>query len=291
MTVVEPRPALAYRCCRKCGHCEQLLAAQEGAGAFEDAEKKYYGESSLLLASLPYPLESEVIANRIATLKRYLHAVETVLEVGPGSGHILKWLLSDGHQVTAVEYAPALARQLSELHSTPILCGEFEKLTFEPESVDVFCSFHVIEHVLDPLAHLRKAYEVVRSGGRAFIATPNARSLQQILFPSLSPNFDSAHTVLFSPQSLRIYCERAGWAVVEEQTPEYTASWLRVATKVLRKLMRQDEEWTAGQYATLASACLNLVMRILAVVSAPFRYLQARAGFGNEIFFVLEKKG
>lgn len=284
-----PRPGLDYRICNACGHCEQVLAPNSGQNPFEDAQNKYYGDDSLLLATAPNPLEHEIIARRQAVLTRHLQPGGQVLEVGPGAGHILKWLLESGHGATAVEHSPSLARQLSATFTAPVLCGEFESMAIEPDSFDAFCSFHVIEHVLDPLAHLQAAFKAVRPGGLGFLATPNAKSLQQVALPSLSPNFDSAHTILFSPRSLRAYCEAAGWTVRETLTPEYTAGWLRVATKILRRLRRQDEEATAGQYAAGASARLTLVMRVLSLATFPLRALQAGAGYGNEIFLVLEK--
>jgi 2-polyprenyl-3-methyl-5-hydroxy-6-metoxy-1,4-benzoquinol methylase len=287
--IFTPRAGLQYRICDACGNCEQVLAPTTDNNAFESAQNKYYGDDSMLLTAAPNPLEHEIIAKRQTVLMQHLPQANKVLEVGPGSGHILKWLLERGQSVTAVEHAPSLARQLEATYAAPVLCGEFEKMSLESNSFDAFCSFHVIEHVLDPLAHLQAAFNAVRPGGLAFIATPNARSLQQLALPKLSPNFDSAHTFLFSPASLTHYCEKAGWKVKETLTPEYTAGWLRVATKILRRVRGQDEEATAGQYAGGSSGRLGLVMRLLSLTTFPLRVIQAAAGYGNEIFLVLEK--
>lgn len=284
-----PRSKLTYICCGSCGHCEQIQAEQDASDAFEAAQEKYYGVSSLLLLPDPDPFETELLSKRFSVLESYLKSPSKVLEVGPGAGHVLKWLLSNRHSTTAVEHSPTLARQLSNRFTIPVVTGEFESSDLEPNSFDAFCSFHVIEHVPDPLAHLTKAFELVRPGGLAFIATPNARSLEQIAFQSLSPNFDSAHTFVFSPNSLAHFSENAGWSVLSCMTPEYSSGWLRVITKAIRRLKREDEEETAGKYAKSPSTSFHTIASVAKSVMFPICAVQGRLGYGNEIFMVLKK--
>lgn len=290
LTLREPRTGLRYACCSDCGHCSQIFTSKDGAESFEEAQNKYYGDESILLESTPTFFEKEAIAERISAFGRYLPKPAKVLEVGPGAGHILRWLTAEGYAPTAVEHSETLARRLAETFNVPVHVGEFEKLPIEPDSLDAFCSFHVIEHVPDPLAHMRQAFVGVRPGGRAFVATPNARSLQQVALPSLSPNFDSAHTFVFSPKSLRACCEKAGWTVIATMTPEYTSGWLRVVTKLLRRMKGEDEEATAGKYATQSSSRIETIAGVIRLLSWPMRFVQRKAGYGNEVFLVLEKR-
>jgi 2-polyprenyl-3-methyl-5-hydroxy-6-metoxy-1,4-benzoquinol methylase len=188
-----------------------------------------------------------------------------------------------------VEYSQALACYLSEKVGVPVWAEAFESCNWESNSFDAFFSFHVIEHVPDPIAHLRKAYSVIRAGGLAFVATPNARSWQQLMFETLSPNFDSAHLRVFSPESLRRASESAGWALIAAYTPEYTTGWLRVATKWLRRLQGKDEEATAGIYAANGSLASTMAFWTVRGLMYPFCALQSGLGGGNELFFVLQK--
>lgn len=286
--VIEPRKTLAYSCCKSCGHCVQLVEEGRGRDSFERAQSKYYS----CTAHAPEPsivFGEEVIFDRISSLSSFLQCKSHVLEVGPGRGHIVEWLLSKGHNVTAVEHSVLLASELEKRAHAEVRVGEFESMSMESGHFDVFCSFHVIEHVIDPLSHLSKAYSLIRPGGIALIATPNARSWQQILFPSLSPNFDSAHLYVFSPASLCAISERAGWKVVKVRTPEFTMGWLRVLSKGLRRLREEDEETTAGKYSKKTSSVMNLVLRIIVIASFPVRYFQQVLGYGNEVLVVLRK--
>lgn len=289
LQLVTPRQGLSYNCCRHCGHCTLVETAEHIDEAFEHAQEKYYGESSILLLNEPTIFESETLDQRGLALGRNLNAGSNVIEVGPGAGHIMGWLLSHNHSIVAVEHSPVLAKQLEERYKTRVLTGEFEVLDLSDSSFDAFCSFHVIEHVRNPLAHLTKAVSLVRPGGIAFVATPNSKSWEQILFESMSPNFDSAHIFVFSPISLGKLATDAGWEVVSIDTPEYSSNWIRVVTKMVRRCRREDEESTAGKYSVASSPFSRLLFNAIRFCSAPFRFIQSRMGYGNEIFMVLRK--
>lgn len=289
VSLIQPRAMLIYQRCENCGHCKQEIPNDDVSLTFVEMQTKYYGESSQLLSVKPGLFESEVLAERFSMLSSFLSQPSKILEVGPGGGHVLAWLLDQGHFATGVEHSPVLARQLSERLSTSIIVGEFESIDLKADSFDVFCSFHVIEHVRDPLAHLTKAYNIIRPGGFAFVATPNALSWQQIAFPSLSPNFDSAHLHVFSPASLRMFSETVGWNVVSVITPEHASGWARVLTKAVRRLKGEDEEETAGKYASMSSRWGLSVATILKTATLPFRATQRYFQRGNEAFLVLQK--
>ena len=290
-SLIWPRSDLGYWICQNCGHCNKFNETGDVKRSFEEAQNKYFGESSQLLITAPNPLEEEILAKRKRVLSRIGRSSIDVLEVGPGSGFILSWLLSQGHRVTAVEHSKVLALQISMNFDAKVIQGEFETCEVETNSMDAFCSFHVIEHVQDPFKHLRKAYSLVRPGGLAFVATPSANSWEHRISPSFSPNFDSAHFRVFSFESLRRTCEAAGWTIVETYTPDYTSGWLRVGTKLLRRLRHEDEEKTAGKYASGSSSAFKMTCWAARIGTYPLRAIQGSLGSGNELFFVLQKRG
>ena len=118
----------------------------------------------------------------------YVTKSSSVIEVGPGAGSFCLWAEENGHSVTAMEYSDALAEGLAMRAGTEltVVAGDFDHNIFADGVYDVFCSFHVIEHVASPSQHLKQAARVTRRGGLAMMATPNARSWQQRLFPKLS---------------------------------------------------------------------------------------------------------
>jgi len=286
---VSIRTGLDYVICRSCGHALLVTSGTSMKDIFEALQEKYFGEPTVLIDASGGPVEEEVMTKRRSVFGRFVTVPSEVLEVGPGAGSFLRWLAGKGHRVTAIEASKALAGALGPITSASILVGSFEDSTLTDASQDVFCSFHVIEHVPDPRAHLAKAALVVRPGGLAFIATPNAASWQQRLLPTLSPNFDSAHLRVFSLRSLRELAEGEGWSVVWQETPEYTHGWLRVLSKALRKFRGEDEEVTAGKYGTGMSRKTCAVFATLRKLSGPLRAAQSRLLGGNEILIVLRR--
>lgn len=257
---------------------------------FEAAQTSYFGEGTPLVSeNIPF-FEREVLDQRQRIVSESLLQGALVTEVGPGSGFFASWLQSQGYKVQLIEHSEVLASWLSAKLDVEVFVGDFLPGAFHLDRGDAFCSFHVVEHVADPVKHLSAGREIVGPEGLAFVATPNSRSWQQRLFRRLSPNFDSAHLRVFSERSLRQTCEQAGWAVETAYTPEYTSGWLRVATKAIRMVRRQDEESTAGSYA-VRSAKFGLFFSFLKIFLSPLRFVQAQTGGGNEIFLVLRNPG
>lgn len=285
--VLSERPT--YYSCHDCGHYFITKMGEESENSFNEAQNRYYGDGSILLDEELTIVEGEIMKERHRVFEKFLPATSNVLEVGPGGGHVLEWLATRGHEVTGIEHSPKLSLQLSARLSIPIINAEFEKHDFGDRSFDTFCSFHVIEHVPNPRAHLDKAYQIVRPGGLAFVATPNAHSWEQRAAPHLGPNFDAAHLHIFSPRSLELACEQVGWKIIYQTTPESSGGWARVLSRLLRSIRGEDATQTAGKYARSSSTSVRVFASIFKAITIPTRLLQRRMGAGNEIFVVLQK--
>lgn len=281
------RPVYCF--CKNCGHHFIDPRDADIESSFLKAQTNYYGDESILLDDRLAIFEGEIMEERYRAFRQYLAGIFEVVEVGPGAGHVLKWLKDHGHRVTGVEHSKALADQLATRLDISVINAEFEEHTFRNSSFDSFCSFHVIEHVRNPLAHLEKAHAMVRPGGFAFIATPNGLSWEQRAAPPLGPNFDAAHLHIFSPQSLRLACEKTGWRLEQQTTPESAGGWARVFSGMLRLVRHEDATTTAGKYAHSSSGIVRMLARFFQFLTIPLRNLQRRLGAGNEIFMVLRK--
>jgi 2-polyprenyl-3-methyl-5-hydroxy-6-metoxy-1,4-benzoquinol methylase len=282
------RDQLSYYCCTNCGHCIKTQDSDLYKQDFEFAQKKYFSDTTHLLNSVPSTNEKEILNLRVKIANRLLDPKSRVIEVGPGSGFFASYLIERNHFVILSEHSSVLANSLRLRLDTEVIIGEFDHSMFNISHFDVFCSFHVIEHVIDPFQHMHSAYKVTRPGGIALIATPNSRSWQQRFMPSLSPNYDSAHLRVFSKDSLLSISYQAGWELKEIFTPEYSTAWLRVITKIIRKIRKQDEEETAGKYASNSFFAKTFFL-FFTIISMPVRKIQEILGGGNEIFLVLKK--
>lgn len=281
----------SYQRCNECGYyIQDRLLTSSHEEYFELEQEKYYGDESLVFQEEPNIIEKEIIKERVKVITTFLKVNSSIIEAGPGGGGVLRELVALGHDITAVEHSEFLANKLRTF-SANVIVSEFEEINTHEfrGKYDAFCSFHVIEHVNDVLQHLMKANELVKSGGFAFIATPNADSWQNIFPYTLSPNFDTAHFQLFSKKALQHALQKTGWELIFVKTPEYTFSWLRVFTKILRRIRKKDESLTAGEYAQKFSFSKRIIYHTFKVLSFPLRWFQQKKKRGNELYIVARK--
>lgn len=287
-SLIKVRSDLSYFACPKCDYCEKLPSSEGAHADFEASQSAYYENPSVDPFSEPAVLAKERLDQKARVTQKYVPAGSRLLEVGPGSGTFLSWAKAAGYICIGAEHSPVLRTNL-EAQGFEIFGGEFERSAID-QSYDAVCSFHIIEHVETPIEHLKKALAITLPGGQMIVATPNAGSWQQKLFPKLSPNFDFAHLHVFSDRSLRMLAEEVGWTVVARLTPEYTSGWLRIVSKVVRKMRGEDEGATAGKYSNASKGGRGgIAIRFIAVATSPFRALQSSLGGGNEVMLVLRK--
>jgi SAM-dependent methyltransferase len=88
--------------------------------------------------------------------------------------------------------------------------------TFPPESFDLVCLWHVLEHLQDPGRALALSWQWLRPGGALMIAVPNADSWQARLFRGNWFHLDyPRHLVQFTAASLVQLVGAAKFGVVK----------------------------------------------------------------------------
>lgn len=105
-----------------------------------------------------------------------------VLEVGCGSGHFLAMLRAAGWEVEGLDVSAgdvAFARWRLGL---TVFHGSLETVPLDPGRYDAVVLYAVLEHVLDPVATVRRVFELLRPGGVIVVGVPVVDSLQAALF-------------------------------------------------------------------------------------------------------------
>jgi SAM-dependent methyltransferase len=94
----------------------------------------------------------------------------SLLDVGCGSGAVLRIAADRGADVTGIDAAPALvAHARRRVPGSRVEVGDIQFLPFEDASFDVVTGFNSFQYAADRAAALREARRVLRDDGRVLI--------------------------------------------------------------------------------------------------------------------------
>ena len=147
------------------------------------------------------------------------------LEIGPAEGLITDLLAKKAHDLTLLEPTPSMAEALEKRFPNVSVERELVERWTPKRRFDNIFMMHVLEHVLDAAASLRRIGGWLADGGRLFVAVPNATSLHRqagvemgILENVHSPSERDlmiGHRRVYTPETLAREIEAAGLSVVE----------------------------------------------------------------------------
>ena len=171
-----------------------------------------YPESATRVSPLTR-LRARAIARRLRWSCPPWRGEGRYLDVGCGSGGSLGVARALGWRVAGIEMdAPAAdkARRFSdEIHAGDLLSAPFARARF-----DLVTAFHVLEHVPDPVAVVRRMLDWLAPDGLLVIEVPNAGGLGATLFGRSWSGLElPRHLSHFLPATLTSTIERAGGEV------------------------------------------------------------------------------
>jgi SAM-dependent methyltransferase len=202
-----------------------------------------------------------------------------VLDVGCGDGRHLTRDVAAGWNATGVDFS-SIAVEHAQRRGLDVRLGTIFREDLERESFDLIRVSHVIEHVPDPVALLRRGHELLVRGGRVHISTPNLGSPSASLFGSYWMGLDSPrHLVVFTPASLRRAAHDAGLAVEQEHHQVVPSDfWASVDYWLTERCGRRPDDHRP------------LKTRLgLRVALYPLWWLLARAGRGERMHMILRR--
>lgn len=148
------------------------------------------------------------------------------LELGPAEGLASEVIAEHFPDLTIVDGSELFAQRLRErFPRATVVCSLFED--WEPgRTFDRIVLGHVLEHVEDPVALLRRAAAWLRPGGQIQMSVPNARSLHRqagvlmgridTLYTFSEKDHAHGHRRIYDPDSLRADVLAAGLEIVAE---------------------------------------------------------------------------
>jgi 2-polyprenyl-3-methyl-5-hydroxy-6-metoxy-1,4-benzoquinol methylase len=153
----------------------------------------------------------------------------SLLDVGCSTGGFVKAAGEAGYEAEGVDIsarAVEFGRQMGlRLEVKDVLHADFHR-TF-----DIVTLWATLEHLGDPVAHLRAAHRVLKSNGYLFVSVPNYSSLSQKLLGSSYRYVVSEHLNYFTPKVLQQTVEACGFEPIGRMT--YGFNPLRIAKDLI----------------------------------------------------------
>ena len=159
-----------------------------------------------------------------------------LLDVGCGNGQFLARMRSLGWEVMGVEPDGQAVEVARDCFDLTVHKGTLEEAKFSNDTIDVITMSHVIEHFGDPISTLKECYRVLKPLGRLVIVTPNIWSLGHRIFKKACYHLDPPrHFYLFSPHTLKVCTEQAGFQVIELRSEARSAHRMWVTSYLIHK--------------------------------------------------------
>jgi SAM-dependent methyltransferase len=145
-----------------------------------------------------------------------------LLDVGCGRGDLGSWVIERGWSVTGVEPSPE-ACVVARARGLDARAGTLDTVELEPDAYDVVVFRQSLEHVIDPLADLRRVLGALRIGGVVIVSVPNFGCWQRRRFAGAWYHLDlPRHRHHFDAEALRVALTRAGFADARTTTSSST---------------------------------------------------------------------
>jgi SAM-dependent methyltransferase len=167
-----------------------------------------------------------------AFVREQSSAGESVLDVGSGLCVFLARMKEHGFRGTALDPDPRAVDHARHVVGVDAVCADFMQAA-DLGTFDLVTFNKVLEHVADPVALLSRAREFVAGGGYVYVEVPDGEAAA--MEGPGREEFFVEHLHIFSPSSLALLIDRAGFSVVrmerlQEPSTKFTIFAFMAAT-------------------------------------------------------------
>ena len=171
--------------------------------------------------------------------------IKSILDLGSGRGHFLYHASGRGYDVRGVEVS-AIAAQYCEHHyhvETSLANIETENWGMEG-AIDLITMWHILEHVSDPVALLRKARSALTPGGYVMLEVPNLNSLKFRLASAdnkwVGGNHPRHHRLFFTHRTLKKLLEQVGFHNIKFVKTTYNIPDKGIGVLLLKRILKRS---------------------------------------------------
>ena len=247
-------------------------------------DQDYWQSSQLKISTSLDTLYRLRMAPIVSAIRKYTTYDSKILDWGCGDGSLIGLLRDFGLHCFGID---AYKMDIDDPH---IFNATIDKADFPDEHFDIITCFHVLEHLADPLASMKHALRLVKTGGLIIIEVPNIDSVGFRIFKRRwQPLEIPTHLNHFTPATLQKVFESAGKIqIVKTEFFSHRISPSAVVLSVFPSLSpRRARKKYKGRYP-LPLLGLYLVLQLLAY---PFALTGSLLGRGEIVRLYVRKSG
>lgn len=190
-------------------------------------DKSYYEGSQRSIGFRDYaslePARRRMFARHLNRIEREV-GVGRILDVGCATGDFLKLARSRGWSVFGAD--PSVAREEAGVDGIQLVGTTVHDADIEEASLAAVTFWDVLEHVVDPVADLRRARKLLQPGGIVALTVPDSSNLVARASGSRWFGYKTAgeHLQFFTHGSLRTAFEKAGLALRIQRPTTWTCT-------------------------------------------------------------------
>jgi 2-polyprenyl-3-methyl-5-hydroxy-6-metoxy-1,4-benzoquinol methylase len=202
-----------------CSQCGFLFAIKLAGAPAPNYESGYHSDF------IERDMKADTLERYEALLKELgsMAPGRRLLDIGCGAGGFLNFARSLGWSVSGIDGSQAAVQHALNAYRLDATVADLNRHELQPGDYDVIWSFHVIEHLSDPLHLIRSAAAALVPNGLIFIGTPfysRARiRLHQLLYKIGAAHYPfdfnlPDHISYFGMRTLRALCSTVGLEIV-----------------------------------------------------------------------------
>jgi SAM-dependent methyltransferase len=182
-----------------------------------DMYRQFYNDSLRVVANIEGDLRRKKRENQFLYCKNNIqndYGKGTVLDIGAHDGSLLSFFKNDGWQVYGCDLSSSGNEFAKQAYGIELDQIDFMESDYPSDFFDAVTIFQVLEHIINPLALLKKVNSILKSNGKFIVEAPN------LDYPSeqnLANYFDFEHVNYFEFSTLKNMLNNSGFEVLHSE--------------------------------------------------------------------------
>jgi 2-polyprenyl-3-methyl-5-hydroxy-6-metoxy-1,4-benzoquinol methylase len=207
----------------ECSHCSlrftQDVPDEASIGKYYQSEDyiSHTNTNKGLINQLYQKVRNHTLSEKADLVIKNTTAKGKILDMGAGIGAFLHTMKNRGWEIHGIEPDAGARQQAKQLFDIDLASIEILD-QLNPGSFDAITLWHVLEHVHRLHDYIRRLKELLKPGGKIFIAVPNYESTDSSIYDSYWAAYDvPRHLYHFTPGSIQVLVEKHGLKLIAKK--------------------------------------------------------------------------